>query len=222
MGLTPSPPSPLCRHWPFAGRCEPILSPGWVSPLPQPLLTDLQPQTSFTTGVVLGWWGPKRMWWSQHGLENSECVTNISVTRTKHPGSEEEQPPDNLRAWKKKRFRSILFERNRVQSEPECTISWRKFCNWLHIMPVLFVLQLQSPHTWVQCLWSLHSSKHNSLSCKHTKDTQLERIYPISLVHRTSESLPLLVWAVLNVSILVVSVHPHRSFYIRFKCSWLT
>lgn len=162
------------------------------------------------------------MQWSQDGLENNECVTNISVTRMKHPGSEEEQSPDSLGEWNEKRFKSIFFERNRVQTEPECSISWRKFSNWLHIMPFLFILQLQSPHTWVQCLWSLHSSKHNSLSCKCTRDTQLERIYPISLVLRTSESLPLLVWAVLNVSILVVSVHPHWSFYIRFKCAWLT
>lgn len=50
-------------------------------------------------------------------------------------------------------FKGTLSESSRVQSEPECGISWATFCNWLHVMPLLFVLILQSPHTSVQCLF---------------------------------------------------------------------
>jgi len=44
-------------------------------------------------------------------------------------GSGEEQLPAkaDLRAWEEKRFKGTLFESSRVQSEPECCISWGTF-----------------------------------------------------------------------------------------------
>lgn len=169
VGLTPSPPSALRRHCPFAGWC--------LSPPPPRLGESLSLSLSFqsssprpTSPLVSSWDRVAQNWmqFSKLGLENSERVNNTSVTRMRYPGSEEEQSP-GLRAWKEEQFKNIPFESSRVQSQPEDSISWRKFCNWLYIMPLLLVLQLQSPHTWVQWLWSLHSSKHNSLMQVHQR-----------------------------------------------------